>query len=274
MWMGAGVAVIGGYAGLVEPNRLTVKRVEIKIGHLPETFNGTKIAQISDIHFGEFLGADHVRDVVREVNALEPDVVVFTGDLATFPGTNDPRQRKQAAVKAIPAGPIMAELKTRLGRFAVLGNHDVKTDPVMLAEAITQSGMTVVRNKSVPVERDGQRIWIAGIDDYYAGVDIPGTLSGISKGEVVVTLVHEPDLADAVAKYPVDLQLSGHSHGGQVRIPFIGAPILPPMAEKYPLGFYRIGNLQLYTNPGVGVVGLPIRFDCPPEITLVTLTRG
>lgn len=260
---------------MVEPNRLTVKRVEIKIGHLPEAFNGTKIAQISDIHFGEYLGADHVRSVVREVNALEPDVVVFTGDLATFPGTVERKPREEAATRVVPAGPIMAELKGPLGRFSVLGNHDVKTDPTLLTEVLTQNGMAVLRNKSVPVERAGQRIWVAGIDDFFAGpVNIPRTLSGIPKGEVVVALAHEPDLADAVAKFPIDLQLSGHSHGGQVRIPFIGAPVLPPMGEKYPLGFYRIRNLQLYTNPGVGVVGLPIRFDCPPEITLVTLIRG
>lgn len=260
---------------MMEPNRLTTKRVEIKIGHLPEVFHGTKIAQISDIHFEEFLPADHVRGVVREVNALEPDIVVFTGDLATSPETQDRRRRELAAAKAAPAGEILAELKAGLGRFGVFGNHDVKTDPNMLTDVLTNAGMVVLRNQSVPIEREGHRIWIAGIDDYFAGrVNIPRTLSGVAKGEVVVALAHEPDLADAVTKFPVDLQLSGHSHGGQVRIPFIGAPVLPPMAQKYPLGLYRIGNLQLYTNAGVGVVGLPIRFDCPPEITLITLTRG
>lgn len=273
--MGAGVALIGGYAGLIEPNRLTVKQVEIKVARLPEAFTGMKIAHISDIHFGEFLGADHMRAVVREVNALRPNIVVFTGDLATHPDTKDRRLWKQAARKVEPAGPIMAELDGPLGRFAVFGNHDVTTDATLLTDVLATNGIAVLRNQSVPIEWDGQRIWIAGIDDYFSGrMDISGTLSTIPKGEVTVALAHEPDLADAMARYPVDLQLSGHSHGGQVRIPFVGAPVLPPMAKKYPLGFYRIRDLQLYTNPGVGVVGLPIRFDCPPEITLVTLRRG
>lgn len=273
--MGAGVAVIGGYAGLIEPNRLTVKKVEIKIEHLPEAFDGAKIAQISDIHFGEFQGASHLSEVVRQVNALEPHIAVFTGDLATYPDTADRKVWRQAALKAAPAGPILAEVKAPLGKFSVLGNHDVMTDPILLTEVLVQNGFAVLRNHSVALEQDGQRLWIAGIDDYFAfRVDIPGTLSRIPNGEPVVALVHEPDLADEVAKYPVGLQLSGHSHGGQVRIPFIGAPVLPPMAKKYPLGSYRVRALQLYTNPGVGVVGLPIRFDCPPEITLLTLRRA
>lgn len=272
--MGAGVVVLGGYAGFIEPNRLTVKRIEVKIGRLPEAFDRKTIAQISDIHFLEFLGADHVREVVRQVNALAPDIVVFTGDLATHPETNNRKVWRQAALKVVPSGPILAELQGPLGRYAVLGNHDVMTDPILLTDMLLRNGITVLRNQSVPVELEGQRMWIAGIDDYFGGrMDIAGTLSAIPKGEVTVALAHEPDLADAVMKYPIDLQLSGHSHGGQVRIPLLGAPVLPPMAKKYPLGLYRIGNLQLYTNPGVGVVGLPIRFDCPPEITLVTLRR-
>ena len=259
---------------MVEPNRLIVKNVELSIGRLPEAFEGISVAQISDIHFAEFLGADHLSDVVRQTNALRPDIVAFTGDLATRPGRDDSKIDKPAARKAVPAGPILADLSAPLGRYAVLGNHDLTTDPGLMSEVLNQHGFKVLRNQTFPIERDGHRIWIAGIDDCLHGRgDVVGTLASIPNREQAIVLVHEPDMADMVAKHPVDVQLSGHSHGGQVRIPLIGAPILPKLARKYPLGSYRIRNLQLYTNPGVGVVGLPLRFDCPPEITLFTLRR-
>jgi predicted MPP superfamily phosphohydrolase len=104
--------------------------------------------------------------------------------------------------------------------------------------------------------------------------NLPLTLAGIPPEEPVILLVHEPDFALDAARFPVDLQLSGHSHGGQVRLPWLGAPVLPLLARRYPWGLHRIGGLTLYTNVGIGTIGLPIRFLCPPEITLITLRAG
>lgn len=124
----------------------------------------------------------------------------------------------------------------------------------------------------MPVEEDGARLWIAGIDDVLTGApDLHNALRQVPVGDVTILLAHEPDYADAASRFPVHLQLSGHSHGGQVRLPLLGAPILPSLARKYPAGLRQVGNLQLYTNRGIGVIDPPIRINCPPEITLLTL---
>jgi len=129
-----------------------------------------------------------------------------------------------------------------------------------------------LQNRAVRLERDGARIWLAGVDDISKGnPNLPRTLSGIPPGETTILLAHEPDFADQAARYPIDLQLSGHSHGGQVWIPGIGAPWLPTLARKYPRGLYRIEQLILYTNIGIGTIRAPIRINCPPEVTLITL---
>jgi hypothetical protein len=142
----------------------------------------------------------------------------------------------------------------------------------MIIHALSSHGIPVLRNRSMPVEQNGSRIWLSGLDSIWEGdPDMDLALRGVPSDELVVLLVHEPDFADEAAYYPVDIQLSGHSHGGQVWIPGIGAPWLPMLARKYPRGLHRIGALTLYTNMGLGTIRLPIRLNCPPEITLFTL---
>lgn len=272
---GAAAAAIGSYATVIEPNRITTKSVEVRLSRLPDGLDGIRIAHISDLHYESFLTADHIRDAVTQINDMSPDMVVMTGDFATYPFGIRKRRYRAGAVKAVPCAEVLAQLRAPLGRFAVLGNHDAATDPDLITESMTAQGLMVLRNRALPVERNGARIWVAGVDDMLEGQgDIPGTMQRVPRDEMVIGLVHEPDIADELAKYGVDLQLSGHSHGGQVRIPLLGAPILPPLSRKYPLGWYKIRDLQLYTNPGLGVVGLPLRFDCPPEITVLTLRRS
>lgn len=272
---GIGVAAIGSYASLIEPNRITVKQIELRTPRLPEAFEGLKIAQISDLHYEEFLSADHIRDAVKQINELSPDLVVMTGDFATYPLRFHKGLYRAGAEKAVPCAGILADLRAPLGRFAVLGNHDASTDPDLIANSMRERGLTVLRNDALAVERDGARIWVAGVDDVLEHMgNIQGTLRKLPRDEMSIMLVHEPDTAREICKHGVDLQFSGHSHGGQVRFPLLGAPVLPPLGRKYPLGLYRVRNLQLYTNPGLGVVGLPFRFDCPPEITCFTVRKG
>ena len=129
-----------------------------------------------------------------------------------------------------------------------------------------------MRNRSVPLERGSDRVWLAGIDDLLRGIpSIWDTLRGIPPDEATVLLAHEPDYANDASRFPIDLQLSGHSHGGQIWLPLIGAPWLPNMARKYPRGLYKVRNLTLYTNMGLGTIRAPIRINCPPEITFITL---
>ena len=156
-----------------------------------------------------------------------------------------------------------------------MGNHDLDTDPAHITAVLEGRGIPVLNNRAVALERQGKRLWISGVDDVLQGrPDLELALSGIPQDEPVILLAHEPDWADHVANYPVDLQLSGHSHGGQIRFPLIGAPFLPALAEKYPWGLRRIGKLSLYTNVGIGTVRIPARLGCPPEVSLITLRMG
>jgi hypothetical protein len=159
--------------------------------------------------------------------------------------------------------------------MAVLGNHDLDTDAAHITAVLQSNAIPVLRNGSVSMERDGKRLWLSGVDDVLAGKpDLDLALRGVPPVEPVILLAHEPDWADYVARHPVDLQLSGHSHGGQVRFPLVGPVYLPKLGRKYVWGLRRIGPLTLYTNAGIGTVRVPIRLNCPPEITLITLRAG
>ncbi len=157
-------------------------------------------------------------------------------------------------------------------KIAILGNHDHWNNPDIVEAALQGRHIEVLRNRSLSVVRGQSRIWIAGVDDVVVGAaNMPQTLQIVPPTETTILLAHEPDYADYASRFPVDLQFSGHSHGGQVRIPGIGAPILPALGQKYPIGLNRVGTLQVYTNRGLGVINPPVRFLCPPEVTFVTL---
>lgn len=205
-------------------------------------------------------------------NSLQPDMTVLTGDFITSshdPGSysrDDPvfSQMRRCAE-------FVSHLRAPNGVFACAGNHDANIGTVYVSETLRQVGITLLRNENRPIERNGARIWLAGVADaIYDSPDFARAAS-VPSGEVTVLLAHEPDVADETAKYPFALQLSGHSHGGQIRFPFVGALYLPPLAQKYPFGYYRLGNLHLYTNRGIGEILLPYRLNAPPEITLITL---
>jgi hypothetical protein len=156
-----------------------------------------------------------------------------------------------------------------------MGNHDEGTDREIVTRALQAENIHVLANQSEAIERDGSRIWLAGVNDVLSHTaDLPQTLARVPTGEAVILLAHEPDFADEASRFPIDLQLSGHSHGGQIRLPFLPPLYLPIMAKKYVLGAYRVGPLLLYTNAGLGTVVVPLRFDCPPEITLLTLRHA
>jgi hypothetical protein len=205
------------------------------------------------------------------VNGLRPDLVVLTGDFVTVQDFGWNHDRGSADV-IDPCANLLAQLSSPLGSLAVLGNHDVLSDHERIVRALETRGIAVLRNRSVAFARAGVRLWFAGTDDVLEGhANLQLTLEGIPPEEPVILLAHEPDFAVHAARFPVDLQLSGHSHGGQIRLPLLGAPVLPPLARRYPWGLHRIGGLTLYTNVGIGTIALPVRFLCPPEITLITL---
>jgi predicted MPP superfamily phosphohydrolase len=274
----AGVAVTGAVALgedsiLLEPNRPIVRSIEVTLVRLPAAFDGFTIAQLSDFHYDEYFSATPIRAAVEIVNNLHPDLVVLTGDFVTVPPFHRRFHTGKRAVRAAePCASLLSGLHSRLGTASVLGNHDVDSDPRRIIEILHSHGLPVLRNRSIPIEQGGSRIWLCGLDSIWEGnPDMDLALRGVPAEEMVVLLAHEPDFADEAAYYPVDLQLSGHSHGGQIWLPGIGAPWLPTLAKRYPRGLYRIGPLTLYTNVGLGTIRLPIRLNCPPEVTLFTL---
>jgi uncharacterized protein len=181
----------------------------------------------------------------------------------------------KGATDAEPCAQLLGKLRAPHGVWSVLGNHDVFSDADRVTNALHAVGISTLSNRSIAIEKDNARFWLGGVDDVLGGsADVPGTLRGIPSDEAVVLMAHEPDYADYVAGYPVDLQLSGHTHGGQVRFPFMRPFYLPALAKKYVWGLFKIRALTLYTNAGIGTVELPVRWNCPPEITFITVTKS
>jgi uncharacterized protein len=241
---------------------------------LPAEWDGLRVAQLSDFHYDPHFSVIPIRKSVNIVNQLHPDLVVLTGDFVTAPFfENAPSpDYKKAALEIHPCSDLLSGLRSRYGSVAILGNHDLSCGAELIAETLRSKGIPVLRNNALSLEQNGKRLWFAGVDDVLMGKpDLPKALRGIPSEEPLILLAHEPDFVEVTRKYPVDLQLSGHSHGGQIRIPMIGALYLPELARKFPMGRYSFGSLTLYTNIGVGTIGIPARFDCPPEVTLFTL---
>jgi predicted MPP superfamily phosphohydrolase len=262
----AALSAAGGlcvYGSVIEPGWLDVVNQELRLPRLPDAFADFTIAQISDLHFGRLVKPGHLEPAINQVRALDADAIVITGDLVSRLTNGEPDMIVQT----------LSPLRALAGVFAVLGNHDYWEGSDVVAAALRRAGVTVLCNEHVPLRRGGQVLYLAGVDDVCCDhCDLEATLRGIPTAGAVVALVHEPDYADIAARDPrVILQLSGHSHGGQVCIPLIGGLHFPRWGRTYPSGLYRVGDLTLYTNRGLGVIGVPIRLACRPEVTLHTL---
>jgi hypothetical protein len=277
-----GAAGLALYSGEIERHWIEVTQRDFFLRGLPAAFVGMRIVQLSDIHMDDFTEPFFLRHVVDRVNRIKPDAVFLTGDFVTSTLASTPGIKlgsiKFARATAWQCANILTGLECK-ALYAVLGNHDVDVGAKQVSAALEANGITVLRNASVPIERPGGRFWLAGLDDPLEGhpnpeLAIPASIRNMPN-EPVVLLCHAPDYADRLLARPVgqavDLMLSGHTHGGQIRIPFMRAMILPPLGRKYVEGWFQLGRMQLYVNRGIGTIGLPFRFDCPPEITVITL---
>jgi predicted MPP superfamily phosphohydrolase len=267
----AGLAI---YPGEIERHWIDVSQRDVHLRNLPASFDGLHVVQLSDIHLDEFTERFFLRQAIQTINRMRPDVVVLTGDYVTY----ELSSRKYAVRSAGQCAEILSELDCPQ-RYAILGNHDFLLGENEVASELKSHGIPVLKNQYVPIEKSGSRIWLAGLDDPLFGnpdpdAAIPYSIRNVP-GEPVILLCHEPDYADNLLAQPagkaVDLMLSGHTHGGQVRLPFVGGIHLPPQGRKYVEGWFTLGQMQLHVNRGLGTVGVPFRFNCPPEITSMRL---
>lgn len=259
-------------------SQIRLEKVQIKIPRLPSAFRGLKIAQLSDLHSSSIVSKNHIAHAVDLVMGEKPDMVVLTGDYIggslRFGGEVHDFEKEYVDRCA----DALSSLKAPMGVIAVLGNHDFWSGPEATAsiyeEFEKRVGAVWLRNSHIPLKLKGQRLDILGVDDYWEDSfsirkAVRGTKSNIPK----ILLSHNPEVNEILRpNYGIDLVLSGHSHGRQVILPFIGAPFAPGLKSmKYLKGLVRDGARQTYITRGVGHLVAPVRLNCPPEATLITL---
>ena len=266
--LAAATALLGAggflYAREVEPRRVEVVRLELALPRLAAEFDGYRVVQIGDIHLDDWSKPERLKRVAQLVNAQRPDLIVVTGDFASYSA------RRLDEVMLVGA---LRRLSAPDGVVAILGNHDYLTDVGLIRTCIRQAGLKELLNDALTLRRNGAELHVAGIDDVMEGrsrLDL--VLRKLPDNGAAILLAHEPDFADvAAATGRFDLQLSGHSHGGQVRVPLLGRAVLPPFSQRYTRGLHEVGEMFLYTNRGLGTVNARLRFGCRPEITALTL---
>lgn len=271
---GIGLGALGvtslAWGAEVEVNWVEIVPVEVRLPRLPRAFDGFRIAQISDVHIEGGAMRRHFPDIARLTTAQGADAIVLTGDYTTHPDS----WQEEALFEGFQ------HLKAPSGVFAVLGNHDQWFSPhggrggaQVARTALARAGARELRNDAFAIERGGERLWMCGLDDWGLGYsDLDTLLRRFPTQSCAVLLAHEPDFADGAAiRGRFDLMLAGHSHGGQIALPFVGPIHLPGGARKYPRGRYQVGEMALYTNRGLGTTDIPVRFCARPEITVFTL---
>jgi len=245
-----------------EADSPVVEHVQIPILNLPSALDGFRIVQISDIHYYPFTTIELVDRAVEMANQLKPDLTVLTGDFVWH--------EVEPVFELVPS---LAKLNAKYGVYAGLGNHDLWTDVKVVSRAIRQERLPLLVNQGIPISVGKSTLYLASLDDGWSGKpDLAAAMANYPGDATTVLLMHEPDLAPRYAPDKrIQLQLSGHSHGGQVRLLYYGPIVLPYLSWKYPMGLYNINGMWLYTNRGLGTTNIPLRVNCAPEITELTL---
>ena len=260
--MGAGGLM---YATQVEPDWLDVVSVTLSLPRLDPAFSGFRLVQISDIHISEAITGQQVAEACRRALDWKPDLVAITGDFV------DDRRNMREMLEDLANAlrPLTDEVQT----VAVLGNHDYRMGAYQVRQMLEGLKIHELMNQVLTLTREDTQFHIAGVDDPWRGhPQLSKVLNKLPERGSAILLAHEPDYADiSAATKRFDLQLSGHSHGGQVVLPLLGPPILPRLGEKYPSGLYQVKGMLQYTNRGLGMTEPHIRFNCRPEITFITL---
>ncbi len=273
--------VLGLWAFWLEPSSLRVREHELALPHWPSEHDGLRVAVLADLHVGSaWYGVRQLREVVRATNEAKPDLILIAGDLVSH-GSGP-----EGGVAELPEAfaPILSELRARMGVWAVLGNHDGWFDAERVRDAMTKAGIDVLEDRAVrlevPPHRKGPPIWLVGISDLWTGEhDLEGALAQVPSRDgdaapVILALTHNPDLFVGIPPR-VALTLAGHTHGGQVRIPLLGSPVVPSAyGQRYALGHIVEEGRHLFVTSGLGTSILPVRFLVPPEVSILRLRKG
>lgn len=256
------------YARFVEPNLLVVKYENIKSSRINEDAPDLKIVQFSDTHISEYFDMRDLKRVAEKINAENPDIVVFTGDLI------DEYKSYENKENINEIWEILGSINAPHGKYAVYGNHDYGGGAERIyGKIMEESGFLILKNEKV--EFEDYNISVTGMDDAIFGISERDRLAALAdEGSYNIVLSHEPDVVDYMLEYNIDLFLAGHSHGGQVNLPFVN--VLPPLGEKYSAGMYSFNNYRqtlLYVNIGLGTTKMPLRFMAPPELTVLVLSN-
>lgn len=264
---GGGVALLAN-SRYYAPRRIVVEEVSVPIEGLSSEFDGFKICQITDIHHGYHVEMEFIDKALEVALRLNPDIYALTGDYASYK-----TEFADAVIKRL------AMLRATYRTVAVLGNHDHWVGWHRHVPAlIRKNGIGLLNNTHIILEKGKGRLCIAGVDDLRIGrPDLGKALFGVPADVPRVLLSHNPDLADEkIGEERVDLMISGHTHGGQIRLPFsMYAPYTNSRyGQKYIGGLVKTGSTQVYVSRGLGTITIPVRFNCPPEITLLRLVRA
>ena len=263
----AAVAAVGGVvdAMIVEPKWIDVSRTDVAIRDLPPAWEGATVAVLADTHFGPLVELEYADEIAAILAREDPDVLAIVGDLVSRSRvlTDDLRDR-------------LAAFGAKQLRCAVLGNHDYSFGADAVSKILSNAGFTVLMNAAVQPKRDGRALCFAGVEDLWRGrPDAEAALSGVGPDTPRVLLCHNPDYADRLpTDIRVDLMLSGHTHGGQVNLPLLGRLKLPVRNRRYTSGLALGPRCPVYTSRGLGMVGMAIRFNCRPELPILTLRRA
>lgn len=277
-----GLAAFGVAKGFYNTNasQVLLNKVDVRIKALPAAFNGFTIGLLSDLHSSFIVSKDLITSAAGLLMKQRPDLIALTGDFVTgstkFLSGSAGEFKQENLSKCVDA---LSGIKARFGVYGVLGNHDFWSGKEAVRAITTQFtknlGVVWLRNRAVEIEKGAASISLLGVDDYWeAGSSLPDACKGLGKEDVRILLSHNPDINEEIelSKERIDLVLSGHTHGGQIVVPFIGQPIMPSkFGQKYRIGLVRDGGRQTFVTTGVGHLLFPIRLNCPPEAALIRL---
>ena len=256
------------YGFFIEPNRLIVREETIAIAPWPRELDGLRIAVLSDIHAGgAFIDERKLRSIVERTNQLQPEMIVILGDYIAGDGRRHPLRMEPDVFAS-----ILKNFSAPLGVYSVLGNHDWWYDGAKVRASLEQNGMKVLENEVVKVDARGTSLWLVGLADLWTRPQsVEQTLDRVPQGAPMIAMTHNPDIFPQLPPR-VPLLLAGHTHGGQVRFPFIGSVVQPSrFGQRYARGHIVENNHDLFVTTGIGTSIMPVRFNVTPEIVLLTV---